>query len=169
MSSVSDIDASLGPLDVQPPPKPSITGPGIGLAAAGWVLYALLYTFFIVRQPSGPPFVPVFLGQLLNSLTLAVYSLPVWWITVRQMDQWHWGWTLAAHLLIGPLYSWVGLESYLAFIRRIGGPGAAAEMTATISGFYSARSRSTPSSSPSTTWSVTCSACVRRSNRPPSC
>ncbi|HKL87594.1 MAG TPA: histidine kinase [Salinibacter sp.] len=130
MSSVSDIDASLGPLDVQPPPKPSITGPGIGLAAAGWVLYALLYTFFIVRQPSGPPFVPVFLGQLLNSLTLAVYSLPVWWITVRQMDQWHWGWTLAAHLLIGPLYSWVGLESYLAFIRRIGGPGAAAEMTA---------------------------------------
>lgn len=127
----TEIDSPLSDLDAQAaPPKPRITWTGIGLASTGWTLYALLYTFFIVRQDPSPPFVPVFLGQLLSSLILALYSVPVWWLIVREMDQQHWGWTLAAHLLIGPFYAWVGLESYLVVIRQIGGPGSTAEMMA---------------------------------------
>lgn len=129
-SSPTDLDGSPRDLDAQPLPKPRITGAGIGLAAAGWMLYALLYTFFIVRQDPSPPFFPVFIGQLVSSLLLALYSIPVWWLTVREMDQMHWGWTLAAHLLVGPLYAWAGLESYLVLIRWIGGPGSTAEMMA---------------------------------------
>jgi signal transduction histidine kinase len=128
--SSTELDASLEDIQAQAPPKPTITAKGVGLAAVGWTLYALLYTFFIVRQDPAVPFLPVFLGQVTSSVVLAVYSVPVWWITVRDMDRLHWGWILSAHLVLGPLYAWVGLESYLAIIRQIGGPGSTAEMTA---------------------------------------
>ena len=133
MSSVpssTDLDASLDDIQTQPPPKPTITPKGVGLAAVGWTLYALLYTFFIVRQNPDAPFIFLFSGQAIFSLILALYSVPVWAITVREMDSMHWGWVLAAHLLIAPLYSWGGLESYLAIVQRMGGSGATAEIEA---------------------------------------
>jgi len=128
MPSAPDIDDFLGNLDVQPPPKPRITWTGAGLAAGGWLLHALLYTFFIVRPEPSPPFIPVFLGQVINSLILALYSVPVWWVTVRQMDRYHWGWVLGTHLLVAPFYAWLTVDSYLLIIRHLGGPGAVDEI-----------------------------------------
>jgi signal transduction histidine kinase len=130
VSSSTELDASLDDIDVHTPPKPRITWTGIGLAAAGWVLYALLYTFFIVQQSPNAPFLGVFAGQLAFAFVLGLYSVPVWWLTVREMDRMHWGWTVGVHLLLGPLYAWGGLESYLFIIRTAFTASAAAEIEA---------------------------------------
>jgi signal transduction histidine kinase len=125
------MDSVLADLDAPSvPPKPTITAKGVGLAVLGWMLYSLLYTFFIVRQDPAAPFIPVFFGQVATSLVLGMYSVPVWWITVREMDRWHWGCTLGAHVLLGPLYAWGGLESYLALIQWMAGDVATKEMEA---------------------------------------
>jgi signal transduction histidine kinase len=126
----ADLDASLDDLAPQVPPKPHVTGRGVGLAAGGWLLYALLYTVFIAQQRPDAPFLGVFAGQLVFVLLLGLYSVPVWWVTVREMDRSHWGWVLGAHLCLGPLYAWGGLESYLFVIRAAFAPGIAAEIEA---------------------------------------
>jgi signal transduction histidine kinase len=118
LDSLTDIEA---PTTLS---KPTITAKGVGLAAVGWTLYSLLYTFFIVRQGPMVPFLPALLGQGVSSLVLALYSVPAWWIAVREMDRLHWGWTLGAHALLGPLYAWGGVESYFALIQQMGGPEA---------------------------------------------
>lgn len=107
-----------------------MTWKGVGLAAACWFLYSLFYTFFIARQAPTAPFAGLLVSQVLYSLVLGLYSVPVWWITVRRMDRLHWGWPLGVHLLLGPLYAWGGLESYLTIVRVLGGPEATAEMEA---------------------------------------
>lgn len=112
------------------PPKPRITWKGVGLATGGWLLYALLYTFFIARQQPAAPVAGIFAGQVVYSLILGVYSVPIWWVTIRRMDHLHWGWPLGVHLLLGPLYAWGGLESYLVFLQTLFGPRATTEMEA---------------------------------------
>jgi len=133
---VSDSSASTEAPDIPPsfrdapPPRPTITWTGVGLAAVCWILYGLFYTFFIARQEPNAPFLGLLLGQLFYSLVLGLWSLPVWWVTVRTMDRVHWGWTLTAHLVLGPAYAWTGLESYLLLFRTWIGPTAVAEMEA---------------------------------------
>jgi signal transduction histidine kinase len=109
-------DDSIPPADTAriAPPKPEITGTSVGLAALFWALYTVLYGLLIART-EGVPLVFAFSGQAVANTFLALYSVPVWWLTVRVMDRTHWGWTLAAHLGLAPLYAWVGLESYLLF------------------------------------------------------
>ncbi|PSQ96894.1 MAG: sensor histidine kinase [Bacteroidetes bacterium SW_9_63_38] len=85
------------------PPEPEMTWTGVGLAIIGWLLYALLYTFFIARQQPASPFVRILAGQVVYSVILGVYSVPIWWITVREMNRLHWGWSLCVHLILGPL------------------------------------------------------------------
>ncbi len=133
MSSVpfsTGLDASPSDVKAQAPPKPRITWRGIGLAAVGWTLYALLYTLFIAQQETDTPFIVLFMEQVLYVLILGLYSVPIWWITVREMDQMHWGWILGAHLLLDPLYAWGALESYLALIYFQAGPEAVSQMEA---------------------------------------
>ncbi|MCS3661014.1 sensor histidine kinase [Salinibacter ruber] len=133
MSSVppsTDLDASLDDIQTQAPPKPTITAKGVGLAVAGWTLYAFLYAFFIAQQEPNAPFVGLLAGQLIFVLVLGLYSVPVWWVAVREMDRSHWGWTLGAHLCLGPLYAWGGLESYLFVVRAVFAPSIAAEIGA---------------------------------------
>jgi signal transduction histidine kinase len=116
MPSSADPTGSL-PLDTEArpaPPKPEITWTGVGLAAGFWTLYTVLYGF-LIAQGEGVPLVFALSGQLVANTFLALYSVPVWWLTVRAMDRTHWGWTLLAHLGIAPLYAGVGLESYLLF------------------------------------------------------
>jgi signal transduction histidine kinase len=96
------------------PPKPEITWTGVGLAALFWGLYTVLYGLLIARG-EGVPLVFALSGQLVANTFLALYSVPVWWLTVRTMDRVHWGWTLLVHLGLAPLYAGVGLESYLLF------------------------------------------------------
>lgn len=112
------------------PPRPKMTWKGVGLAAACWTLYSLLYTSFIAQQEPSVPFVVLLLGQLIYAFLLGLYSIPIWWLTVREMSQVHWAWPLGLHLILGPLYAWGGLESYLILVRFLGGPEATAEMEA---------------------------------------
>jgi len=129
-SSPTDVDTSLADLDTQAPPKPTVTWTGVGLATVGWVLFALLYSFFIARQEPTTAFADILVGQLLYSLVLALYSVPVWWLTVRHMDRWHWGWPVGAHLLLGPLYAWGSLASYILLVHALAGPVATTDMRA---------------------------------------
>lgn len=98
----------------QPPPRPTITGTGVGLAAVFWSLYAILYGLLIARG-EGVPLVIAIGGQVIANAILAAYSVPVWWLTVRGLDRTHWGWVLLVHASIAPLYAWIGLESYILF------------------------------------------------------
>ena len=98
------------------PPPPSITGTGIGLSAIGWALFALLYSFLVAQDQPDTPFAFLFMGQLIYAMLHAILSVPVWWGTVRSMDDAHWVWPFIAHTLIAPVYAFVGLELYLALM-----------------------------------------------------
>ena len=103
------------------PPRPRITWTGVGMAAVCWLLYALFYAFFIARQSPEAPFAGVLVGQTLFAVVMAAASVPAWWITVRRMDDMHWGWTVAAHAVLGPLYAWGTLTVYLATMEAFFG------------------------------------------------
>jgi len=111
-----DLPAAF-PLDEEadaPPPKPTVTGTGAGLAAVFWALYTVLYGL-LIAQGENVPLVFAVGGQVVANAFLALYSVPVWWLTVREMDRAYWGWILLAHAVIAPLYAWGGLESYFLF------------------------------------------------------
>jgi LytS/YehU family sensor histidine kinase len=57
-------------------------------------------------------------------------SVPVWWGTVRAMDDRHWTWPLAAHVVIAPVYAFVGLELYLGLMEVMIGPAVVREIAA---------------------------------------
>ena len=71
-------------------PKPRITGAGVGITTGLWVLYTVLLSA-VITQAEGAPFVGVLIGQSLESLIMALASLPIWWLVVREMDTMHWG------------------------------------------------------------------------------
>lgn len=64
-------------------------------------------------------------GQAITTLILAVYSVPVWLLIVREMDGVRWPWRILAHLTIGPLYAWVCLASLQVLIDGVVGAIAA--------------------------------------------
>lgn len=96
-----------------PLPPPQLTARGIGLAALFWLLYALLYALLIAQSEPALPFFFAFSGQIVASAILGLYSLPAWGFIIRVLDRASWVWTALAHLVVAPLYAWVGLESYL--------------------------------------------------------
>lgn len=110
-------------------PKPRITWKGVGLAAGLWMLYTLLYSTLIARA-EGILFVYALTSQGIESAILALFSLPVWWLVIRQMDGMHWGWILGAHVLLAPAYAWGTLESYLGLIRLSASESVVGEITA---------------------------------------
>lgn len=97
-------------------PKPNVTAKGIAIAAGLWTLYTLLLAT-IITQTEDAPFLGALLGQSIESAIMALVSVPVWWLVVRQMEDWHWGWIVATHLLIAPLYSWGTVAAFLVVIR----------------------------------------------------
>ncbi|MFB6099360.1 MAG: sensor histidine kinase, partial [Salinibacter sp.] len=109
-SSTTDLapDASLS--------KPRITWTGVGIAAVLWLLYTLLLSA-VVAQAEGAPFGAALIGQFAESLTMALASVPVWWLVVREMDAGHWGWILGTHLVLGPLYTWGTVELFIGLTR----------------------------------------------------
>lgn len=110
-------------------PKPRITWKGFGIAAGLWILYTLLYSALIARAED-IPFVYAVTSQGFQSTILALFSIPVWWITIRRMDGMHWGWILGAHLVLAPLYAWSSLESYLGLMRMNAGEAVLREIMA---------------------------------------
>ena len=112
---------------MEAPPKPHVTARGVLIAALFWALYALLNAA-LVSTTEDEPFAHLLTGQLLSVGILALYSLPIWWLTVRRMDTWHWGWAVGAHLALGPLYAWGALESYFVVTDQILGLALRAEL-----------------------------------------
>ena len=106
-------------------PKPRITGAGVSIASGLWMLYTVLLSA-VIMQAEGAPFVGVLIGQSLESLIMALASLPIWWLVVREMDTMHWGWILAAHLVLAPLYTWGTVEAFIG-TARLGAPEGTAE------------------------------------------
>lgn len=39
-----------------------------------------------------------------GNIVLALYSIPIWLLVIRRMDAAAWGWKIAAHAVIDPLY-----------------------------------------------------------------
>lgn len=112
-------------------PKPQITWRGIGIATGLWLLYTVLLAAIVTRAEDAS-FVGAFLGQLFEGLILALASVPVWWLVVRQMDGLHWGWIVTAHLLIVPFYAWGTVEAFIGTARL----GAPEETVETLLGRY---------------------------------
>jgi signal transduction histidine kinase len=86
------------------------------------MLFALLYTFLVAQDQPNTPFASLFIGQLIYALLHAMLGVPVWWGTVRMMDDAHWVWPLLAHTVIVPVYALIGLELYLAAMDAMVGP-----------------------------------------------
>jgi two-component system, LytTR family, sensor kinase len=105
--------------------KPSLSWMGVITALALWALYGMLLT--IVISASMEVSVQYLLpGQAISTLVLAVYSLPVWWIMIREMDAANWWWKLLAHISLGPLYAWAVLRTSEALVGTFVGDFAAA-------------------------------------------
>ena len=131
-SSPSTLDSSSSVLKADPtPPKPRPTAKGIGLAALCWALYTLLYGL-LIAQGENVPLAFALVGQVVANSFLALYSLPVWWLTVREMDRTHWGWVVLVHGIVAPLYAWIGLESYLLLFDA----GLGVDLRASLSDRY---------------------------------
>ncbi|NBB74760.1 MAG: sensor histidine kinase [Bacteroidetes bacterium] len=131
MPSASSIspNGSGASLDAPPVPKPRPTVKGVALAGAFWVLFAVLYAL-LIAQSEGIPFMWTLPGQAMAAAILALYSVPVWLLTVRGMDEWHGGWVVAAHLVLGPVYAWAGLETHIALLTAVAGAPVAGEVEA---------------------------------------
>ncbi len=99
-------------------PKPRITAKGVGLAGLFWGLYTVLYAL-LIAQGVDIPFAWAFSGQVIANGFLALYSVPVWWLTIRTMHEVHWGGVVATHVVVGPLYAWGGIESYFGVYRLL--------------------------------------------------
>ena len=117
-------------LEEATPPPPSITATGVGLSAVGWLLFALLYSFLVAQDQPGTPFVFLFVGQVVYAVLHGGLSVPVWWGTVRALDDRHWAWSLAAHVCIAPVYAFVGLELYLMLMEAMIGAFVVQEIQA---------------------------------------
>ena len=59
---------------------------------------------------------------------LALLSIPVWLLTVRRMDRAGWGWKIAVHALIAPLYAVCGFEAIVWWVQLMAGTTAAQQM-----------------------------------------
>ncbi len=110
-----------------PIPPPRITWRGVALASVGWVLYALAFAAYYAQmvQVSFPTAV---FHQLQGNVILALLSIPVWFLTVRRMDRAGWGWKIAVHALIAPLYAVGGFEAIAGWVHLMAGPTAAQQM-----------------------------------------
>ena len=110
-----------------PIPPPRITWRGVTLAGLGWGLYALAFATYYAQmvQISFPTAV---LHQLQGNVILALLSIPVWLLTVRRMDRMSWGWKVAVHTLIAPLYAVGGFEAIVWWVHLKAGLTAAQQM-----------------------------------------
>ena len=106
---------------------PRITWRGVALASVGWVLYSLAFAAYFAQvvQISFPTAV---IQQLHGNSILALLSIPVWLLTVRRMDRMGWGWKVAVHALIAPLYAVGGFEAIAWWVHLKAGPTAAQQM-----------------------------------------
>lgn len=116
-SSPTSTNGSLSEPEIPTLPKPQITWKGVGLAAVFWFLLTILYTLLIAQEEGAELSCGLFIGQVIFIGSLALWSLPVWWLTVREMDRVHWAWVALTHLAIAPVYAWVSIESAMLVVE----------------------------------------------------
>ncbi len=104
-----------------------MTWRGVGLAALLWLLYTVLYAVVVARGV-GIPFLWAFLGQALLNPILALYSIPIWLLVIRAMDSAGWAWKITMHVIVGPLYAWIALASYLLLVGLVIGADTVGEI-----------------------------------------
>jgi signal transduction histidine kinase len=112
---------SLSGSAVENPSKPRITWRGVLIAGVLWVLYALFYAT-LVAQSARIPYVYALLSMSISTALMALYTVPAWLLIIRQMDGVSWPWRLAAHAVVGPVYSAVWYQSYVVAFRWAFGP-----------------------------------------------
>ena len=105
-----------------PIPPPRITWRGVTLAGVGWVLYSFAFAAYFA-QVVQIPFPTAVIQQLHGNSILALLSIPVWLLTVRRMDRAGWGWKIAVHALIAPLYAVCGFEAIVWWVQLIESDG----------------------------------------------
>lgn len=104
--------------------KPTLTRTGVALALFLWTLHAVLLTV-VISATTGLPVQYVLLGQGSSSAVLAGYSLPAWFLIIREMSRSNWVWRLVAHAAMGPLYAWAALRTAEALVEWTAGVSAA--------------------------------------------
>ena len=108
------------------PPRPRLTGRGVALFAAAYLVLATFYSATIewYELRGGAD---VFLAEtldllprsLLDYVLKGLLTLPVWWVAVRQLDG-RPGAQAAAHAVLGPLWVWAWFELYRAVAPLFG-------------------------------------------------
>ncbi|MEM8557562.1 MAG: histidine kinase [Bacteroidota bacterium] len=90
-------------------PPPRLTLRGLALAAAVGVLYAVVIGLLTAQYDAvsmlfEPSAWPSLMASLLEYVLTGLWLLPVWWIAIRKLDEVAWGWRLAVHAVLAPLF-----------------------------------------------------------------
>ncbi|MEO0741472.1 MAG: histidine kinase [Bacteroidota bacterium] len=90
-------------------PPPRLTLRGLALAAAVGVLYAVVIGLLTAQYDAvamlfEPSAWPSLAASLLEYVLTGLWLLPVWWLAIRKLDEVAWGWRLAVHAVMGPLF-----------------------------------------------------------------
>jgi signal transduction histidine kinase len=104
--------------------KPSPTAGGVAVALALWTLHAVILAV-VISATAEIPLQYMLIGQGVSSAVLAAYSLPAWWLIIRELAEHDWGWKLLAHAAAGPFYAWASFRTAEAIIGWISGATAA--------------------------------------------
>ncbi len=67
------------------------------------------------------PYASVLVGALLEYALVGVLMLPVWWLVIRRLDAAGWGWKLAAHVVLAPLFVLTWFVLYAAVVGALTG------------------------------------------------
>ena len=84
------------------------------MSAICWLVYSAFYSF-IVMYGQGVSFLGVFMGQITQNTLLALLSIGIWTVVVSRMDHRAWFEKLVLHIVLAPVYAWVGIQ-FLLFI-----------------------------------------------------
>lgn len=96
--------------------KPRLTLKGFVLVSFSWLCYAVV-TAGLITFDSAVPFLWLLGGQIITSVILGLYSLPVWMLMVRRLHTAHWGTKLSLHIILGPIYAVATCYSTEGFYR----------------------------------------------------
>ena len=119
------MDAPHPALPMDGPPRPRLTWRGVGLVAVAYVALAVFYTVAIKWQMGGrfgtlpTDVLDLAPRSLLDYGLKGLFTLPVWWITVRVFDG-RPRLQAAAHVVLGPLWVWSWFATYQALAPVLG-------------------------------------------------
>lgn len=93
---------------------------GVLIVTGIWLVYSVFYTFMIISAVPAH-FLDVIRGSLLYSAFFFLYSIPIWFLTIRVMDIVAWRWKLATHAVLGLVYALAVYETNVYFYRVLFG------------------------------------------------